>query len=480
MGSIWHDVITLGVPIAEKILRTVVVYVFLIAGLRLFGKRELGQLNPLDFIVLLLLSNTVQNAIIGNDNSLLGGLLGAGVLFVINDLLVRFAYGNRRARRLIEGRAEEVVRDGRVLHTALRRNLITGEELEAAARKQGIEHLKDVQCAHLEVSGAISFTMKEPTETEQQHAAVMSRLDAIEKRLAALATVAVLLVGALSGTAVATGAQGPPSTDVWVVPMRQSGTAIAFGDPLNATHRAGYDNQPAFTADGRSVLYTSVRSDAQADIWRFALPAGRPERVTMTTESEYSATPTPDGRSFSVIRVEADSTQRLWQFPLHGGGAPSLVLEKVKPVGYHVWAGDHTLVLFVLGTPSTLQVADTRTGVSRVVARNIGRALSRVPRRSAVTFLQQAGDSLPWISELDVRTNEIHRVAQPPRGADYHVWTPAGVLLAASGSSLYRWTGSGWDVAADFGRWGVHGMSRLAVSPRGDWLAFVADDASAP
>ena len=187
MNGMWQDMMTSGVPVAEKVARTIVVYTFLVAGLRLFGKRELGQLNPLDFIVLLLLSNTVQNAIIGNDNSLVGGLVGAAVLFVINDILVRYAYRNPGARRLIEGRPEEIVHAGRVLASPLRRNLITREELLAAARKQGIDHLKDVECAHLEVSGALSFTLREPTEPERFHVEIMRRLDAIERRLAALA-----------------------------------------------------------------------------------------------------------------------------------------------------------------------------------------------------------------------------------------------------------------------------------------------------
>ena len=185
MDSIWHDMLVSGVPVAEKVLRTIAVYLFLITGLRLFGKRELGQLNPLDFIILLLLSNTVQNAIIGNDNSLVGGLIGAGVLFVINDLLVRYAYRSPRARRVIEGRAEELVRDGRLLRPALRHNMITKEELLAAARKQGIEHIREVECARLEVSGAVSFTLKEPTEPERFHTEVLARLDAIERHLAA-------------------------------------------------------------------------------------------------------------------------------------------------------------------------------------------------------------------------------------------------------------------------------------------------------
>ena len=291
-------------------------------------------------------------------------------------------------------------------------------------------------------------------------------------RLHTLSAVMVVSSGAL--------AQAPRGADVWVVPMKQSGTMVTFGEPRNVTQRAGYDNQPAFTSAGDAVLYTVIGSDAQADTWKFSLPDGRPVRVTHTKESEYSPTPTPDGRTFSVIRVEADSAQRLWRFPFDGQGAPSLVLEKIKPVGYHAWVGDHTLVIFVLGRPNTLQVADDRTGTSVVVARNVGRALVKVPARDAVTFLQQVTDSASWITDLDVRTKTVRRLVTPPPGADYHVWTPNGALLAASGSRIYIRVDDRWDVAADFGRWGVRNVSRLAVSPRGDWFAFVADDGPAP
>ncbi len=190
MDSIWNDIMVSGIPVAEKVIRTIAVYAFLIGGLRLFGKRELGQLNPLDFIVLLLLSNTVQNAIIGNDNSLAGGLTGALVLMIVNSLLVRWTYSHPRIRRMVEGRAEDLVKDGHVLQHALAHNQITREELIAAARKQGIEHLGDVSCARLEVSGAVSFLVKEPTEVQRMHADLVVRLDALEKRLAIVAPAA--------------------------------------------------------------------------------------------------------------------------------------------------------------------------------------------------------------------------------------------------------------------------------------------------
>lgn len=186
MQTIWNDLFVVGVPIAEKVFRTLAVYVFLVAGLRFFGKRELGQLNPLDFIVLLLLSNTVQNAIIGADNSLVGGLVGAAVLFGVNEALVRFSYHNPRARRMIEGKAEELVRDGKLLTSALKRNLISREELMAAARKQGVHHLEEVECARIEVSGALSFVMREPSAMERYQHEIFTRLDKIEAQLAAL------------------------------------------------------------------------------------------------------------------------------------------------------------------------------------------------------------------------------------------------------------------------------------------------------
>jgi uncharacterized membrane protein YcaP (DUF421 family) len=188
MHAIWNDMMVTGVPLAEKVIRTVAVYAFLIGGLRLFGKRELGQLNPLDFIVLLLLSNTVQNAIIGNDNSLAGGLIGALVLMVVNSALVRYTFRHPRARRLVEGHAEELIRDGHVLAAAVARNQISRDELVAAARKQGIEHLGDVACARLEVSGAVSFLVKEPTELQRFHSDIVTRLEAIERKLAIAAS----------------------------------------------------------------------------------------------------------------------------------------------------------------------------------------------------------------------------------------------------------------------------------------------------
>jgi uncharacterized membrane protein YcaP (DUF421 family) len=176
----------LGVPVAEKIIRPIVVYFFLIAVLRLAGKRELAQLNPFDLIVLLTLSNTVQNAIIGEDNSLTGGLIGAATLLLVNHWVVRYLYRHERMDRLIEGAPDVLIDKGVVKTDRLKKELITLAELESAAHKQGFDSLDDIYQATLEPGGTICFIGRKPTAETSRHREVMTRLDQISARLAAL------------------------------------------------------------------------------------------------------------------------------------------------------------------------------------------------------------------------------------------------------------------------------------------------------
>ena len=182
VASLFHP----GIPVVEKVVRTVVVYLFLLIGLRLAGKRELGQLNPFDLVVLLLLSNTLQNAIIGDDNSLSGGLFGAAALLALNWLVVRYLYDHPMFERLLVGRSDMLVRNGRVLDKHLRRELITREELEAAARRQGFESLAHVDTCRLEVGGGLTFLAKAPTDDERRHREVITRLGELGARQEAL------------------------------------------------------------------------------------------------------------------------------------------------------------------------------------------------------------------------------------------------------------------------------------------------------
>lgn len=186
IAHLWQDMFLLGVPLLEKILRPVIVYLFLVVALRLAGKRELAQLNPFDLVVLLTLSNTVQNAIIGEDNTVTGGLIGAATLLVLNYAVVRFLYGHERIDRLVEGDPDVLMEGGKVKHDRLKEEVITMTELEVAAHRQGFASLADVKRAVLEPGGTIAFEGKKPAPEEARHKELLSRLEAITQELGRL------------------------------------------------------------------------------------------------------------------------------------------------------------------------------------------------------------------------------------------------------------------------------------------------------
>jgi uncharacterized membrane protein YcaP (DUF421 family) len=183
---LYNHMFQLPLPILEKLLRPILVYLVLVVLLRLFGKRELAQLNPFDLVVLLSLSNTVQNAIIGDDNSVSGGVIGAFSLLAINWLVVRTLYRSPRLTRLLEGSCTVLVEDGKIDARALKRESLTEEELMEAIHRQGFEHLKQVKRCELEPNGSFYVVAVEPPVAERQHAQLMAKLEALSTELAAL------------------------------------------------------------------------------------------------------------------------------------------------------------------------------------------------------------------------------------------------------------------------------------------------------
>ncbi|HVC91482.1 MAG TPA: YetF domain-containing protein [Acidobacteriaceae bacterium] len=178
----------LQIPLLEKILRPMVVYFFLIFMLRIFGKRELAQLNPFDLIVLLSLSNVVQNALIGNDNSVTGGIVGAFSLLSINWLVVRFLYSSPKANRVVGGAEQVLIANGVVDHKALRQELLTEEELLAVVHRQGFRGFKSVKKCVLGPNGSFYIEGHTPSEAEQYHGDIVHRLEDIQRELGQMRT----------------------------------------------------------------------------------------------------------------------------------------------------------------------------------------------------------------------------------------------------------------------------------------------------
>lgn len=178
----WSDVFHLPVGVEEKVLRAVIIYVFLVAVLRVLGKRELGQANTLDLVVLLLVANAVQNGIIGADNSVTGAVIGALTLFVLNEAVNRASYAFPWFSRIVEGQPVTLISEGRVDRRALLRTGISLSELRSIARRQGFESLSTVHTAILETNGVVSMFRED--EPHRYHPAEPGGLRAGKRRRA--------------------------------------------------------------------------------------------------------------------------------------------------------------------------------------------------------------------------------------------------------------------------------------------------------
>jgi uncharacterized membrane protein YcaP (DUF421 family) len=187
-SMIFDHMFQLPLPILEKLLRPVIVYLVLVLLLRLFGKRELAQLNPFDLVVLLSLSNTVQNAIIGDDNSVSGGIIGAVGLLGINWIVVRLLFRSRRLTRALEGRSTLLIHNGQLDLKALHREAMTREELLDVIHRQGYEHFEQVHRCELEPNGTFYVEAFEPSVADKRHIELLEKIEALSREVATLRT----------------------------------------------------------------------------------------------------------------------------------------------------------------------------------------------------------------------------------------------------------------------------------------------------
>ncbi len=187
-GSAWSHMFTLDETATwiEKILRPMIVYAALIFLLRVFGKRELGQLNPFDLVVILSLSNTVQNAIIGEDNSLVGGIVGAAALLGINYAIAFFKYKSRRFERFIEGDCQTLISDSKIHEDAVKSELLTKEDLDTIAHREGLDDASEIKTCKLDSNGSFLVIGNTPTSEDNFRKEVLKRLEDLTNRIGEL------------------------------------------------------------------------------------------------------------------------------------------------------------------------------------------------------------------------------------------------------------------------------------------------------
>ncbi len=278
-----------------------------------------------------------------------------------------------------------------------------------------------------------------------------------------------------------------PDTEIWLIQLKDSAGTMLFKNPQNITKRPGYDNQASFSPDSKSILYTSVR-DSQSDIYRYDIKSKKTTRLTQTVESEYSPTYMPDGKNISTVRVERDSTQRLWKFPVSGKPEFSLVMDKVKGVGYHAWLGPDSLALFLLTQPFSLQLFNVKKQIPDTLAFNPGRCFGKLYSHNFIYVEKENSEFIPdTIRLFDPRSKKVYQSFAAVKGAEDFVVMTVDVfegkgyynaLFMCKGSELFRqWIGQDkeWKKVADFSGMGIENVTRIAISPDNKWLTVISN-----
>lgn len=294
-----------------------------------------------------------------------------------------------------------------------------------------------------------------------------------------------ILILILSFLSVAVAAQTPGS-DVYIADLGVKDSRLQVSNVTALTTRPEYDNQPFFLPDGEALLITSAiveQGREQMDSILYQLPSRKFRNITNSKFSEYSPTLMPNGRDISVIKVIADK-QKLWRYPLLKTSVkevlPSELLKDIEPVGYHAWIDSSQVLLFVLGEPHTLQLANIVTQTSRIIDSNIGASLYKIPGTALMSYTatKDQGDDPMWeLKSFNPITQKIEVLSELPKGAYYYGWSGDGLAIAAQGSVLKQWDikypSQDWQVFADLSETCPKGITRLTTNAQNTRIALV-------
>jgi Tol biopolymer transport system component len=294
------------------------------------------------------------------------------------------------------------------------------------------------------------------------------------------------LMTGLLGVMIFSASAQMPGFDIYIGDLTLQNEQLEVSHLKALTNRPEYDNQPLFLPDGDSILYTSALTRnkiEQTDSMFVSLKSGLISNITKSIESEYSPTLMPSGDSISVIRAVNDK-QKLWRYPLfhkqQSAKPASELLTHINPVGYHAWIDNNRVMLFVLGEPHTLQLADINKQTSQVLDKNIGPSLFAIPDSSLMSYTTSIGegDDILWqLKSYHPETGQVELLTVLPKGAYYYAWSGNGYAIAAVDSMLMQWdkanSDKGWQLFADVSDICSKGVTRLSTNSQNSRIALV-------
>jgi Tol biopolymer transport system component len=265
-----------------------------------------------------------------------------------------------------------------------------------------------------------------------------------------------------------------PDTDIFIADIKDDNGNLSFSQPVNITNRNGYDNQPYFMPDGKSILYVAFKDSTQSDVFKYELASKKLTQLTKTKESEYSPNLAPDGKSISVVRVDSDTGQRFYTIPLNDFSKAQLI-KGTDSIGYYCWLNDSSLAMFILGNTMSLQVLNTKTSERKWIASDIGRCMRLSPDKKKMYFVIKQNETEWAIFQLDIFTLTITKVIATLKGSeDYAILPDESLLIGSEGKLYIKKAGSNeWKETADFTS-SLKDFYRITVSPKGDKIALVS------
>jgi Tol biopolymer transport system component len=271
-----------------------------------------------------------------------------------------------------------------------------------------------------------------------------------------------------------------PETDIFIADIKNDNGKLSFSTPLNITKRKGYDNQPYFMPDGKSVLFVALKDTTQSDIYKYDLASKKLTQLTHSPESEYSPNLTPDGKSLSVVRVDKDQGQRFYTIPLNDVAHPKVV-KGSDAVGYYCWLNDSLIAMFILGDAMTLQILDAKTAERKLVASDIGRCMKLTPDKKNLYFVLKQNENEWAIFNLDIATQSMTKVVSTLKGSEDYAIMPDGSLLMGSEGKLYQYKAGDkeWMQVGDFSA-SVGNFYRITLNAKGDRIALVGFTGAKP
>lgn len=281
-----------------------------------------------------------------------------------------------------------------------------------------------------------------------------------------------------------------PTTDIYLLDVKAKHGKFVFTNPQKISDWKGYNNQPYFTPDGKSIYYVSYR-DKQSDIYKYDIGSKATTQFTNTPEDEYSPKLTPDKKYISVVRVMKDSSQQLWEFPIDGG-IPQRIAFGYDSIGYYCWEDNNHVVLVNVPEPMNLKLyfrnAGTVYGVSKsyFVVKNVGRSLQMLNNKFMIAlFIQKPAnkkDSINWISSIDSKGNIVQIIPTLPNCEDFALG-PKNTLFMGKNGKLYKyriWKDKAWTEIADFSNTDYKNFYRIVFNKKGDKIAIVSYQGKKP